>query len=79
MAKKALATIMEAKVTRKQFLVMLGFGLIGLTGISGVMDMLTKHSSNTAKQGYGFGPYGGEASVVKSANAANKLYANSDR
>lgn len=71
MSKKALSTLMDAQVTRKQFLTMLGLGIVGLTGLSGFFDAISRQGSNAVKQGYGYGPYGGEAAVVKSAEPTN--------
>jgi len=67
MARKVLSNLMEKEVTRKQFLSMLGLGIVGLTGISSVLDMMTRQESNAAGQGYGYGAYGGDPSKVQAA------------
>ena len=77
MTQKLLSNLMEKEVTRKQFLSMLGLGVVGLTGFSTVLDMMTHHGSNIPTHGYGYRTYGGnaaeaQANAIKDAAATQK-------
>lgn len=59
-----LSTLLSKKVTRKEFLLHVGFVLLALTGVSGMLKILadprsaSSTTSTQPKRGFGSGPYG---------------------
>lgn len=62
MSSHHLSQLLSQELTRKQFLLYLGFLLLALTGISGIAKTLSDpkliHKQRAAAQGFGSGPYG---------------------
>jgi len=62
MSSHHLSQLLSQELTRKQFLLYLGFLLLALTGISGIAKTLSDpkliHKQRTATHGFGSGPYG---------------------
>lgn len=50
--------LMHKEMTRRQFLVTLGFGLASLFGLSAVLGALTESDRSESLHGYGGGQYG---------------------
>ncbi len=51
--------LLNQEVTRKQFLVLLGAGVISLFGLSSIVGLLTENESpRVTGRGYGAGTYG---------------------
>lgn len=53
---KALNTLLQKEMTRKEFLATLGLGVASLLGFSSVIRLLNSHHSQA--NGYGSHPYG---------------------
>ena len=66
MNQKIIGSLLEKKVTRKEFLHMCGLGIIGVTGFSAIVDMLSGHGSQviSSQEGFGSGLYGGNGAVA---------------
>lgn len=69
MSQNIIGPLLERKVTRKQFLVMCGLGIMGITGFSAIVDTLNGHGSRgiSNTQGFGSGAYGGNGTVVRAS------------
>ena len=65
MKRSPLYTLLNKKMTRKEFLLHLGFMALVLTGISGMLDILSdpnwSKSIKFNETSFGSGPYGGTA------------------
>jgi len=63
MSSRHLSQLLSQELTRKQFLLYLGFLVLTLTGISGLLQTLSNpklnYKKHTATRGFGSGPYGG--------------------
>lgn len=62
---KPIQQLMHKDMTRKEFLVTLGFGAASIFGLSGLLHLMTGQSlgslhngSTTSSRGYGASPYG---------------------
>jgi len=53
-----LEQLMSKEMTRRQFLVTLGFGLVSLFGLSAILGALTESDKSRSMNGYGGGDYG---------------------
>lgn len=53
-----LEQLMSKEMTRRQFLVTLGLGLISIFGLSAIMGALTESDNSGPGNGYGAGHYG---------------------
>jgi hypothetical protein len=61
---KPIQALMQKEMTRKEFVVTLGFGLASLVGLSSLLHLLGKKNPwDTASRSpsYGGGPYGGQS------------------
>ncbi len=61
----SLQTLMQKEMTRKEFLVTLGFGIATVAGLSSLLRMLGKNNpfSGRALSGYGSSSYGGKKPI----------------
>jgi len=50
--------LLEKEVDRKEFLLYLGFILLALTGVSGVLKNISSITQGKQQKGFGSGPYG---------------------
>lgn len=60
---KSLSTLVQNEVTRKEFLAIIGFGVISIMGFGTLIELLTGKSLShrpSASVGYGSGAYGGQ-------------------
>ncbi len=62
MTNKPLNNLLQKKVTRREFLTIIGAGALAVTGVSGLMKTLRQHqiSPNKSELGFGEGAYGGK-------------------
>ncbi len=63
MDKPPVTTLLERDMTRQEFLVTLGFGLVSVMGFSTIIKLLTgksldRHLGHRSIKGYGTRPYG---------------------
>jgi len=61
---KPLTAVMQKEMTRQEFLITMGFGIVSIFGFSNIIRLLTGHSAEShlrqsAGIGYGSSPYGG--------------------
>ena len=58
---KKINELMQKKMTRKEFLATVGFGIASIAGLSTLLKFLGKKNplEETASLSYGNGPYGG--------------------
>lgn len=63
MTSRHISQLLSQELTRKQFLLYLGFLVLTLTGVTGLAKTLSDpkliHKQRTATRGFGSGPYGG--------------------
>ncbi|HMN15057.1 MAG TPA: hypothetical protein PKD55_22290 [Bellilinea sp.] len=63
MSSRHISQLLSQELTRKQFLLYLGFLVLTLTGITGLAKTLSDpkliHKQSAATRGFGSGPYGG--------------------
>jgi len=63
MSSRHISQLLSQELTRKQFLLYLGFLALILTGVSGLAKTLSDpkltHKQSMATRGFGSGPYGG--------------------
>ena len=60
MIKNNIAQLLETEMDRKDFLKLIGFGVVAATGITQILKALSHQTPTPAKaQSYGGAPYGG--------------------